>query len=193
MNFKFFLNGIKNIILDPAKAWESIDSENKSVRTIRNSIFIPLIILVSISCFFGSLIYVNPGLPPVYSVFVSIKCFVLLLITVYGTALILTEITYALDLGKDFHISFRLVVYSMIPFLLCQILSRLFESLLFVNIIGLYGLYIFWSGVDKMLSLPQYKKMPMLIATTISMVVIYLGSDYLLSMLIKKVYYAIFS
>ena len=152
MNFKFFLNGIKNIILDPAKAWESIDSENRSVRTIRNSILIPLIVLVAVSSFFGSLIFVNSGLPPVYSVFVSIKCFVLLLITIYVTAFILNEITYTLDLGKDFNISFRLVVYSMIPFLLCQILSRLFESLLFVNIIGLYGLYIFWTGVEKLLS-----------------------------------------
>jgi hypothetical protein len=193
MNFKFFLNGIKNIILDPAKAWESIDSENRSVRTIRNSILIPLITLVAISSFFGSFIFVNSELPPVYSVFVSIKCFVLLFITIYITAFILTEITYTLDLGKDFNISFRLVVYSMIPFLLCQLLSRLFESLLFVNIIGLYGLYIFWNGVEKLLSPPQHKKMPILIAITISMAVIYLGSDYLLHMLMNKAYYAFFS
>jgi hypothetical protein len=154
MKYKFFLQRIKNVIYSPVKHWETIASENTPSRLIRNSFFFPLIILVSVSAFFGSLIFTNAELSPVYSIFVSIKCFGLLLFTVYATAYILSEITYPLDLGKDFNISFRIVVFSIGPFLLCQILSRLFESLLFVNIIGFYGLYIFWIGAEKMLTPP---------------------------------------
>ena len=193
MDFKFFLRGIKNIILNPVYAWETIYSENKPVKLLRNNYFLPLIILVSVSAFIGSLVFTNVELSPVYSIFVSIKCMGILYVTVYATSRIFSEITYPLDLGKDFNISFKIIVYSVTPFLLCQVLSCLFESLLFVNIIGLYGLYIFWSGTEKMLNPSKYKKMPMLIATFVSLIGIYIVTNLVLTMLFDKVYFAFFA
>jgi len=193
MDFIFFLKEVKNIIFNPARAWESIDSENRPIKLVRNSLLLPLIVLVSAAAFIGSFRFINSELSPVYSILVGIKCFCLMNITVYATAFILTEITYPLDLGKDFNISFRIVVYSVTPFLLCQILSRLFESLQFVNIISVYGLYIFWAGSEKLLSPAQHKKMPMLIATTISIAGIYVAFNYVLTALTDKVYYAFFA
>lgn len=192
MDFKFFLSGLKNIIIFPVKAWATIDSENKPVKFIINSFLLPLTILVSISAIAGSLLFTNAELSPVYSILTGIKWFLIIFITVYLTAIILGEITFPLDLGKDFSISFRLIVFSLAPFILCQILSRLFESLQFVNIIGLYGMYIFWTGAEKLLNPPQYKKMPLLIATTITLAAVYAGSNILLNVLIDKVYYAFF-
>jgi hypothetical protein len=193
MDFKFFFKGIINIITDPVKAWELIDSENRPIKLVRNSFLFPLSILVSVSAFAGSLIFTHSELSPVYSIIVGLNCLVILLLTIYATAFIFNEITSALDLGRDSNISFRIVVYSFTPFLLCQILSRLFESLLFVNIIGFYCLYIFWTGVEKLLTPPQHKKLPMLIATTIAMIGIYIGVDFLLTSLADKVFYAFFA
>ena len=193
MNYKFFLKSIKNIIINPVKHWETIASENTQSRIIRNSFFFPLVIMVSVSAYIGSILFTSAELSPVYSIFVSIKCFGLLLFTTYATAYILCEITYPLDLGKDFNISIRIVVFSIAPFLLCQILSRLFESLLFVNIIGFYGLYIFWIGAEKMLTPPQYKKMPMLIATVITISGIYIATNLFLTMIMDRFYFAIFA
>jgi hypothetical protein len=193
MNNKLFLFRVIGIIINPIKAWEIIDSENKSVSVIRNSFLFPVILLVSLSATAGSLIYTNAELSPVYSVFVGIKCFLLYYIAVYASAFILREITYPLDLGRDFSISFRLIVYSIVPFLLCQVLSRLFESLLFVNILSLYGLFIFFAGTEKMLTPPGYKKMPMLIATTLTFIGIYVITNLLLTMLIDKIYKVFFS
>jgi hypothetical protein len=192
MDLKFFFNTIININRDPVKAWETIYSENRPVRLVRNSFFLPLILLVSVSAFAGSLIFINSEMLPVYSIFAGIKCLCLFYITIFATAFILTKITYPLDPGKDFNFSFRIIVYSVTPFLLCQILSRLFESLLFVNIIGLYGLYIFWTGIEKMFSPAQNKKMPILIATTIALIGIYIVSNLLLTMLSDKIYFAFF-
>ena len=155
---KFFLFVVKDIIINPLKTWESIDSENRSVNVIRNLFLFPLILLVSVSAFAGSLIYTNSELSPVFSVFVGIKCFILFYITMYATSFILKEITYPLDLGRNFGISFRLISYSVVPLLLCQILSRFFESFLFVNVLALFGLYIFWTGIEKMLTPPAYKE-----------------------------------
>jgi hypothetical protein len=193
MDYKFFLNGIKNMILNPVEAWETIDSENRPVKQVRDSILFPLIILVSVSSLVGSLVFTNAELSPVYSIFVGIKNFGVLFFTIYAMSFILGEITFPLDLGKDFNISFKIIVYSILPFLICQILSCLFESLLFVDIIGLYGLYIFWTGTEKLLNPPQYKKMPMLISATITLIVIYITTDFALTLLIDKVFYAFFA
>jgi len=193
MDYKFFLSGLRNIIFSPVKAWDTIDSENKSVRVIRDNFLFPLIILVSLSAIAGSLLFTNSELSPVYSIFTGIKWFLVFFLTIYLTSFILGEITFPLDLGRNFSVSFRLISYSLAPFILCQLLSRLFESLLFVNIIGLYGLYIFWTGAEKLLNPPQYKKMPLLIATTITMGVIYVGTNVLFNMLVDKVYYSFFA
>jgi hypothetical protein len=193
MDYKFFLNGIISIISNPVKAWETIDSENRPPKILRNSFLLPLIILVTVSAFAGSLLLANAEMSAVYSLFIAVKCFVLLYFVVYVTSFIFREVTYPLDLGRDFNTSFRLTVYSITPFLLCQIISRLFESLLFINIIGLFGLYIFWTGAEKMLNPPQYKKMPMLIAVSLIIAGIYITCDLVLSMMVERIYFAFFA
>lgn len=193
MDYKFFLRGIKNIVLNPAKAWETIDSENKSASKTRDNFFFPLAILVSIAAIVGSLIFTNATLSPVYSLFVGIKCFVTLYITVYIGSFIMKEITFPLDLGRDFNSSFKILVYSLTPLLLCLIISYIFESLLFLDIIGLYGLYIFWTGAEKILNPPRYKKIPLLIATSITVAVIYIATNIALTKLIDKIYYLFFA
>jgi hypothetical protein len=179
--------------MDPVKGWETIDSENRSIKVLRDSYLFPLIILVSVSAFVGSLIFTNTELSPVYSIFTGIKYFILLSFTIYATSFILGEITFPLDLGKDFSASFRVIVFSVTPFLLCQILSCIFESLLFVNVMGLYGLYIFWTGTEKLFNPPQYKKMPLLIASMITLSGIYIATSVVLNKLTDKIFYAFFS
>jgi hypothetical protein len=193
MDFKFFISSLKNIILDPIKAWETIDSENRSIITVRNSYLFPLLILVSASAIAGSLMFTNTELSPVYSIFTGIKVFTHLIVAIYATAFIIREITFPLDLGRDYSVSFRLIVFSITPFLLCQVLSYIFESLLFVNVLGLYGLYIFWTGVEKLLDPPRYKKMPLLVASMIMLGGIYIGSGVVLEKLIVRIFYAYFS
>jgi hypothetical protein len=190
---KFLPFILKDIIINPLKAWETIDSENRPVNVIRNNFLFPLILLISASAFAGSLLYTNSTLSPVYSVFVGIKCFLIFYITIYATAFILKEITYPLDLGRNFAVSFRLITYSVVPFLLCQILSRFFESILFINILALYSLYIFWTGLERMLTPAAYKKMPMLIATAVTFVAIFVVANLLFTMLADRIYFKFFS
>lgn len=192
MDYKLFLSGIKNIISDPAQAWELIDNQNITAKEIRNSILLPLILLASVATFTGSMLFANSELLPSYSVLTGIKSFIALSVTVYLTSYILGEVTYPMDLGKDFQVSFRIITLSFVPFMICQVLSGIFESLMFVNVIGLYGLYIFWSGADKFFNPPQYKKMPLLIAATITSVIVYVATNVVLKMFLDRIYYAFF-
>lgn len=188
MDYRFFPKRLINIIFHPEKEWVRVATENRNSSYLRNNYLLPLILLVSISAITGSLIFINTELSSVYSLFIGLRSFLLLLVTVYASSIILSQITFPLDLGKDFNTSFRLIVYSITPFLLCEIISSIFESLLFLDILGLYGLYIFWTGAEKILTPPDYKKMPMLIATVVSVVGIYILSDIILKVLTDKIY-----
>jgi hypothetical protein len=193
MDLKFFMNGIKAIVTDPEKAWDSIERENKPVSEVRNSLLLPLILLSSLATFAGSLIFTNSELPAAYSVLVAVRSFIVLYLTVYFTAVLFGEVTLPLDLGKNFNTSFNLVVFSFIPFLICQVLSGIFESLLFVNVMALYGLYIFWEGTEKFLNPSQYKKLPLLIAVIIIAIVVYIASNVLIKMIADRIFYALFA
>jgi hypothetical protein len=193
MNNKFFLFKVTEIIYNPVKAWETIDLENKPVNIIRNSFLFPLILLVSIASVAGSLIFINPESTAVYSVFAGIKCFMLFYVSAYVSAYILKQITHALDLGDNFAISFKLIVYSIVPLLICQIFSRFFESVLFVNVLALSGLYVFWTGTEQMLTPPAYKKMPLLISVFITFVGVFIATDFLFTKVTDKIFHAFFS
>jgi hypothetical protein len=192
MDYKFLLRRIRYIILNPAKAWDSIYSEEKAIKDVRGSFFLPLIIAVAVAAFLGSVIFTNTGLSVIYSLLFGIKYFALLYLVTYASSVILKEITYALDLGRDFNHSFKLITYSIAPFLFCQIVSNIFESFIFVNILSLYGLYIFWTGSEKILNPPEHKKMPMLIATSITFIGLFIAINFFLTMIIDKFYYAFF-
>jgi hypothetical protein len=103
------------------------------------------------------------------------------------------EIMRIMGLGHDFLVAFKLVAYSMAPIFLSLTISRLFESLLFINVLGLYGLYIFWIGMETMLNPPDSKKVPMIIATVIAMLIIFLLLQVLLSRLTQTLYFSIFA
>ncbi len=193
MDFRFLFQRIRYIILNPAIAWEAIQRENRPIKYVRGSFFLPLIILVGISSFLGSLIFINTTLGAMFSVLTGIGSFLMLYGGVYASAFIVSEITKALDLGKDFVVAFKLVTYSLAPMFICLSVSKLFESLIFVNLLSFYGLYIFWVGMEKMLAPPDHKKMPMLIAVTITLVIIIGLLQVVISRLTDTLYFTFFA
>jgi len=193
MDYKFLYHRIKYIILNPVKAWDVILFENRPIKYVRGSFFFPLIILVAVSAFLGSIFFTHSELSEVYSVLVGIKYLLLMYISVYATVFLLREITNALDLGRDFTISFKLTAYSVAPFLLCQIISRSFESFIFINVLALYGLFIFWTGSEKLLNPPEHKKMPLLIAVTAGFSAIFILANWLLTQVLDRFYFTFFA
>ncbi len=193
MDFRFLFHRVKYFIINPGSAWDVVYRENRPIKFVRGSFFMPLIIFVSLCSFFGSLLFINNTLKPVYSLLVAADTFIVLYLGVYGSALVIREITKALDLGHDFVVAFKLVAYSLTPLFLCLAVSRLFESLLFINILSLASLYILWIGMVKMLNPPDHKKMPMVIASVLSMVIIFVILQIAFSKLTETIYFALFA
>jgi hypothetical protein len=193
MDYKFFFRQIVLIIWSPRKAWSNISEEDRQARHIRNNLLFPLLLLVAICSFLGSIIFSNVALQPVYSVFIAAKYFLLDLIVVYISALLYREIAKALDLPANFSLSFRIIVYSLIPFFICQMVSLMLESLAFVNILSLYGLWILWSGSEITFNPPDHKKMPMLIAALVVIAELYIGGSIALASVIDRIYFSFFA
>lgn len=193
MDYKFLLKRFVSIILSPVKAWESISAEERPLSVTRNSYLLPLAAIVALAEFFGSFFLVNKQLTFVYSLLSGIEYFILIYGVVFSSAVILKEITYALDLGRDFSRAFRLVVYSMTPLFVCLVISNLFESLIFMDVLALYGLYIFWEGAKSLLRPPEHKKMPLLIATSVTIIALYVVFSLVLNQVVERLYYAFFA
>jgi len=193
MDLRFLYHRTKYFIINPGKAWEVVHREARPMKFVRGSFFMPLIILVSISAFLGSMFFINTTLKPMYSVLAAATTFLFLYLGVYASAFVVREITRALDLGHDFLTAFKLVAYPMAPIFLSLTISRLFESLLFINALGLYGLYILWIGMETMVNPPDHKKLPMMIAVVVSMLIVFLLLQVILSKLSEAVYFGIFA
>jgi hypothetical protein len=139
------------------------------------------------------MIFANITLQPVYSVLVAVKFIILDLFVIYISAILFREILKALDLAADFSLSFSLIVYSLVPFFVCQMISLLFESLAFVSILSLYGLRILWSGSERTLNPPKHKKMPIMIAILVIIAEFYIGGSIVLTSLIDRIYFSFFA
>jgi cellulose synthase/poly-beta-1,6-N-acetylglucosamine synthase-like glycosyltransferase len=193
MYYNILLQRFIQILFNPAKAWDSISSEKRTIKDTRNKFLLPLAAFVAVSAMAGSYFLANKQLSFIYSLLEGLKYFILLLAVVYSSAVILKEMTYALDLGRDFSVAFKLIVYALTPLFVCLVVSCLFESMIFVVILALYGLLIFWEGVIKMLNPPDHKKMPLLIATAITVTGLYISFSMVLNLVIDRVFYAFFA
>jgi hypothetical protein len=163
------------------------------MKFVRGSFFMPLILLVAASAFFGSMFLINTTLKPMYSVLMALNTFLILYLGVYGSAWLVKEILKALDLGNDFLVAFKLVAYSMSPVFLVLIISRTFESMLFINVLGLYSLYLLWTGMEVMINPPEHKKIPFMIATVLVTVIVFLLLHLILSKLAETAYFSFFA
>jgi hypothetical protein len=193
MDFRFLYHRIKYFIINPGKAWDVIHRENRPMKYVRGSFFMPLILLVTVSAFVGSMFFTNTTLKPMYSVLVAVAAFLQLYLGVYASAMALREIMKALDLGHDFVVAFKLIAYSFAPVYIVLIVSRLFESLLFINVLGLYSLYLFWTGMEIIVNPPEHKKIPMVIATAVVTLGVLLLLQLVLSRLAETAYFSIFA
>jgi hypothetical protein len=193
MKFRFLGQSVKNIIFNPIKEWEAVINENRPVKFISRNLTLPLIICASISAFLGSYLFANTELSKGYSVLTGVRYFILICLVIWGTAFIFEEIANIFNPGMTFKVSFKLVAYSSVPFLLCQIISQLFESFIFVNVLAFFGLYIFWTGHEKMADPSEKNKPLLMVAATVTFIILFLVFNWLLTLIFDKLYFSVFA
>jgi len=193
MNFRFLSGTISGLILNTEEEWDKIRSENLTAGYFSRNLVFPLALIASLSAFLGSFFFIDTGLSAFYSVLTGVRFLLIFIITIYGTAFIFSKVAKSFNTDCDPETSFRLTAGSVMPLLLCQIVSLLFESFIFVNILAFYGLYIFWTGISKLSSPPSEKKIHLLVAETAIFLFLFIAGNKIITILLDKIYYALLS
>jgi hypothetical protein len=86
----------------------------------------------------------------------AVLTYILSFVVTYVVALITDALAPTFNGQKNFENALKLVVYSYTPGWLCGIFL-LIPSLAFLGILGLYGFYLFWTGVTPLMKAPPEK------------------------------------
>jgi lysylphosphatidylglycerol synthetase-like protein (DUF2156 family) len=151
------------IMIDPPAEWAKIDGEPGDVVALLTSYVAPLAAIPALSSFIGACL-VGVVVPGVGTVRASILQgflgaafgFVTACATVLLLALVINLVAPVFASQRSFERAFKLVVYSYTPFWLTGIFL-LAPGLRFLVILSLYGVYLFWKGLPRVMGTPRSK------------------------------------
>jgi hypothetical protein len=119
-----------------------------------------------------------------YVFFNGLISFLIIFLEVYLASWLISEVATSFTDEVNMDRIFNLVIYSHAPFLVTLAVTRLFPQLLFIVVLGLYTFYIFWLGIQKMLTIPEDRRMIFFLFSALIMILIFL----LLSVIFNNIY-----
>jgi hypothetical protein len=158
----FLLQRIKNILIDPDAEWLVIENEPGDVRTLFTRYVAILAVIPAICGFIGSSIIgfsVSVGtfrVPLLDGILNAVISYVFSFVIVYVVALIIDLTAPSFRAQSNFPNALKLSVYSFTPTWLAGVFLLL-PGLRFLTILGLYGLYLLWTGLSPLMSAPRDK------------------------------------
>jgi hypothetical protein len=169
---------VKAILLTPRTEWPVIEREPGDVAYLFTNYVAILAAIPAVCGFIGtSLIGISlPGLgtvrvPIVAGLIGAIVGYLLTFAMVYVVALITDLLAPTFGGQKNFENALKLTAYSYTPAWLVGIFLLL-PSLGFLAILGLYGLYLLWTGISPMMKAPQDRSLVYTIAIIVCAIVI---------------------
>jgi len=190
-DLKLLWDRARYILVQPVKAWERIRSENRSLKDVHKSFLVPVLVLLSVSAFAGTLIYSPAGLSIIFPFIKGIKQFVCFYATVLFTAWVINELSLAFVQKKDYNLNFKLVAYSLTPLYLTVFITRFLPDLGILNILALYGSYILFTGLKTIENISRQGIIRYFIVALLTIVVFYLSISWITRSLLEGVYFAV--
>ncbi len=178
MNTNAMINRIKKIIISPATEWDKIKDEVTVNQDLILKYVLPLTILSGIATFIKYAFFgiKTPFLgtitfPIGTSIVQGIISTLAPILGVIIAAFIINMLAESFNSKKDLNRAFKLVVYSFTPALVAGIISSISFYLSWIVIFGLYGIYLLWIGIDKMMETPEDKKLIYIIVSILVIIV----------------------
>lgn len=192
MDFALLYKRLVMLVSRPARFWIQVKDESIPSSEVRRSFLTPILILVSLASFAGTYLFSYNSLSIIYPLLKGLEYFLIFFITIELVVFFLSEIIgYLLKVRITGEV-YKLVVYSLTPFMLLMIITRLFSSLLFLNLLGFYGLVILWMGVDIIVGGDNLFRIRLTSLISLAILVFYLGIRWIVSALAEGLYFAIF-
>ena len=169
----------KAILLTPGKEWPVVEQEQTTVAALYRSYIIPLAAIGPLAGFirtsvFGITIpFVNTTIrvSPMRGVSSAIISYALALVGVFVVAKVIDALAPSFGGQKNEMQALKLVAYASTASWLCGIFLAI-PGLSVLSILGLYGIYLFWTGLPVMMKNPQEKNLGYCVVAAICAIVI---------------------
>ncbi|MEE4114586.1 MAG: hypothetical protein V2I37_00340 [Marinilabiliaceae bacterium] len=193
MDFKLLYRRIVQLITRPVIFWSLVKDEQRSIRDVRRSVVFPVLFLIAIASFIGTYRYTYNTLSVVYPLLKAVEYFLIFFLTIELVSILLNEISGFMVRTRLNDLNYKLIVYSLLPFMLLMVMTKLFSSLLFFNLLGFYGMYLLWRGVDILIGGEYSFRVRFFILFSSCILVFYLGIRWIIIELTEGFYLFIFA
>lgn len=178
---------VKNILVQPAKEWQAIDTEAIDTAGLYTGYIVPLAAIGPVATVIGmSLIGVSLPfvgryrLPFTSSLLQGVVSYVLTLAGVFVLALIIDALAPTFSGRKDQAQALKVAAYSSTAAWVAGIFS-LIPALSILGIVGLYSLYLLYAGLPVLMKSPQEKALGYTAVVVICAIVLFVVIGYVAS------------
>lgn len=176
------INLIKLLILKPKKFWQK-QKETKGGGALFFSFLLPIIIIVTISVFVGDF-FRRPDFFIQYPLLKSLRTFLLFILMYFIDVFFTNELMKTFGAQKNIQNARKLVIFSMVPFLIVSFVTGLFPFLYILVILGFYSFYVFGVGAKELLTFPENRGQSYILITILVNFFVYGFLSVLLSKLL---------
>jgi hypothetical protein len=180
---------VKQILMSPAEAWPVIRAEPATIESLFKGYAMPLAAIPAVAGFVGgslfgySMMGVHYRVPLVSGLLSAAVSYGLSLVGVYVLAMIIDALSTTFGSRKDSVLATKLAAYSHTASWVAGIFLAV-PGLRFLSIFGLYGFYLFYTGLGPVMGTPDDKKLPYTIAVAVSAIVVFVVIGMLLRSLV---------
>lgn len=169
---------VKKILLEPKKEWEIISRETTNTSELYKSYIMPLAAIGPVASIIGmSIMGISMPLagtfrlPIITSIGSAVVQYILSLVGVYILALIVDFLAPNFSGEKNIDQALKLAAYSYTAGWLSGIFM-IVPALGFFMILGLYGLYLIYTGIPVLMKAPREKALGYTVTVVIAAVII---------------------
>jgi hypothetical protein len=149
---------VRALLLTPRLEWKVIEQEPKTSSDLFIDYVAILAAIPEVARFIGQS-FIGDYAPIVPSLVRMVVVYLLTFVMVYIIACVINLLAPRFGGQKNFSNSLKLSVYSHTPLWLAGIFL-LIPGLNFLLILGLYGLYLLWTGLPLLMQVPDEKALP---------------------------------
>ena len=164
---------IQAILLKPAETWDIIAAEPATIQSIFVGYVVPLAAIGPICRAIGSSLVgvgafgINYHIPWLWSILGAVVAYVLSLVMVHVMAFIVNALAPNFDGQKDSVRAFKLVAYAGTASYVAGIFGLLPMLGILILVAALYGIYIFYVGLPKLMRNPADKSVVYIVVIAI--------------------------
>ena len=169
------VNRVKNIILTPKSEWDVIAPEPATMGGLLAGYVAPLAAIGAIAGFIGHSLIGVLGmirLPLVAGIGIAVYTYIMAFVSVLIVAAIVNALAPTFGGQKNFMQALKVTVYSYTPGWVAGILSMIPLLGILVFIAMLYGLYLLYLGLPRLMKNPEDKSVGYTVVVVIAVIVI---------------------